>query len=309
MSRILVTGGAGFVGSNLINRLLQDGHSIVSVDDYSNGLIENQFNEVKYLDLDISDRNSWEQLKTEKFDAVYHLAAQASNAVSFKNPVKDLEVNQQGTLNVVAFCRDEQINRLIFTSSMSVYGNPKNFPTPSTERPNPETYYAIHKAASEKYVSLSEEIDWTIFRLYTTYGSGQNLANLEQGLVKIFLGYVLRIEPIKVHGSLERIRDIIHVSDVVEALVISLENKNSYSKTYNLGTGITLTVGEIIQQIIKESGNNKSYPIEIEPGDIGDPFRTHADISDIKHDLDWKPQIAPPQGISETLLKYLSNRN
>jgi UDP-glucose 4-epimerase len=307
LSRILVTGGAGFVGSNLINRLLLDGHSIVSVDNYSNGLFENQISGVKYLNFDIASEDSWKQTNGEKFDVVFHLAAQASNAISFRNPVEDLKINQLATLNVIAFCQRADIKRLIFTSSMSVYGNPTIFPTPSSELPNPETYYGIHKAASEKYVSLSKNINWSIFRLYTTYGSGQNLANLDQGLVKIFLGYVLRGEPIKVHGSLDRIRDIIHVSDAVEALVKSLENKNSFQKIYNLGTGVTLTVGEIIEQIVKESGNAKTYPIEIETGDIGDPHKTQANIADVQQDLEWKPKIGPSEGISRTILKYLAN--
>lgn len=307
MSRILVTGGAGFVGSNLINRLLLDGHSIVSVDNYSNGLSANQVSGVSYLNFDIASEDSWMQVDGKKFDAVFHLAAQASNAVSFRNPVEDLKINQQATLNVIAFCQRENVKRMIFTSSMSVYGNPTIFPTPSSELPNPETYYAIHKAASEKYISFSKNMDWTIFRLYTTYGSGQNLANLEQGLVKIFLGYVLRGEPIKVHGSLERIRDIIHVSDVVEALAKSLENKTSFQKIYNLGTGLTLSVGEIIEQIVRESGNTITYPIEIEPGDIGDPHKTQANIADVQQDLQWSPKIGPSEGISRTILKYLAN--
>jgi len=306
VSRILITGGAGFVGSNLINRLLLDGHSIVSMDDYSNGLIANQVNGVNYLNFDIASEDSWIQVEGKNFDAVFHLAAQASNAVSFKNPAEDLKINQQATLNVIAFCQRENVKRLIFTSSMSVYGNPTIFPTPTSELPNPQTYYAIHKAASEKYISFSKNIDWTIFRLYTTYGSGQNLANLEQGLVKIFLGYLLRGEPIKVHGSLDRVRDIIHVSDVVEALAISLENKTSYQKIYNLGTGLTLTVGEIIEQIVSESRNAKTYPIIIESGDIGDPHKTQADIADVQQDLEWRPKIGPSEGISRTILNYLA---
>ena len=306
MSRILITGGAGFVGSNLINRLLLDGHSIVSVDDYSNGLIANQVNGVNYLNFDIASEDSWIQVDGKKFDAVFHLAAQASNAVSFKNPAEDLKINQEATLNVIAFCQRENVKRLIFTSSMSVYGNPTIFPTPTSELPNPQTYYAIHKAASEKYISLSKNIDWTIFRLYTTYGSGQNLANLEQGLVKIFLGYLLRGEPIKVHGSLDRVRDIIHVSDVVEALATSLENKTSFQKIYNLGTGLTLTVGEIIEQIVRESRNAKTYPIIIESGDIGDPHKTQANIADVQQDLEWRPKIGPSEGISRTILNYLA---
>lgn len=308
MARILVTGGSGFVGSNLIRRLLQEGHQVISIDNYSNGLRDNDSPDVKCLNFDIASKKNWQLLCGIAIDAVYHLAAQSSNAVSFQNPESDLFVNQLATLNVLDYCRENGIKRLIFTSSMSVYGNPQDFPTTVNEQLRPETYYAIHKAASERYIQISKDIEWTIFRLYTTYGAGQNLANREQGLVKIFLSYVLNKEPVKVKGPLDRIRDIIHVTDVVDALVKCLDRRESIGQTYNLASGQTISVKNLINKIIIEFGKSSDYPIKVEEWDSGDPFKTHADISSTKKDLDWSPKVGPLDGIEMTIRSYKNGK-
>lgn len=304
MAKFLVTGGAGFVGSNLISRLISEGHNATVIDNFSNGLVSNIGSSSTLLRADLCDESWTKELTGEKFDAVIHCAAQASNATSFKDPYRDLEVNQLSTLRVLKFCEQESISRLIFTSSMSVYGNPSTFPTPPSTHPNPETYYAIHKAASEGYIKLSKNLNWTIFRLYTTYGAGQNLANQEQGLVKIFLSYILKGERVKVHGSVGRIRDIVHVSDVVDAIYQSAFNEKSYSNIYNLGSGTTITVAQIIDKLYEQMGIGNPPEVLQEAADIGDPFKTHADISASQTDLNWNPKISPDKGIALTAFKY-----
>lgn len=304
MARVLVTGGAGFVGSNLVTKLLQDGHYVQIIDDLSNGLESNVEKSTPFLKANLADDSWIKNLAGEKFDAVIHCAAQASNATSFRDPINDLQANQLSTLQVLKFCKNESIRRLIFTSSMSVYGNPEVFPTPPSVLPNPKTFYALHKATSETYLKLSDDIDWTIFRLYTTYGAGQNLSNREQGLVKIFLSYIIENSPIKVHGSGERIRDIIHVNDVVEAISLSLFNKNSYGKIYNLGTGKTLTVNQIIETLYEKMNLKGELNIEYEAPDVGDPFKTQADITSTIEDLSWNPKISPMDGINMTVSRF-----
>lgn len=304
---IVVTGGAGFVGSNLCTALSIQGHHVIAIDDLSNSHSAPNLSGIRMLKSDIADIGWMNELTDEHIDVVFHLAAQSSNASSFKNPKDDLKRNQLATQNVIEFCRSKGIRRLIFTSSMSVYGEATQFPTPVTEVTRPSTYYAIHKDASEKYISLHDELNWTIFRLYTTYGFGQNLENLEQGLVKIFLGFILREETIRVHGPLERERDIIHVEDVVNALTLALENEKSYGKTYNLGTGKKVTVRQILEELLQQSGKNSSYPIEVCDGDKGDPFKTHADISQTINDLGWTPLVNPREGLKRTVEGYLRN--
>jgi UDP-glucose 4-epimerase len=188
---------------------------------------------------------------------------------------------------------------------MSVYGEPTQLPTPVTEETRPATYYAIHKDASEKYIMMQDELNWTIFRLYTTYGFGQNLNNLEQGLIKILLGFILREEKVTVHGSLDRERDIIHVDDVVSALILSLENRRSFGRTYNLGTGRRMTIREILDELLRLTGKDSSYPIQVCDSDKGDPYKTHADVSQTVSDLDWIPHVTPQEGLRRTVEGYL----
>jgi nucleoside-diphosphate-sugar epimerase len=309
MKQILVTGGAGFVGSHLCRALLKKEFSVVAIDDLSNGIKSNVHKDVVLIEADLS-KDAWlGSLDSYKFDAVIHCAAQASNAMSFDDPQKDWNSNQVSTWNVINFCKQKSINRLIFTSTMSVYGEPVKIPTPVSEPPMPLTYYAAHKATAETYLKLSSGINWTIFRLYTTYGSGQNLANLNQGLIKIYLGFILRGEPITVRGSGERLRDIIHVSDVVRAIILSLENAKTYKQTYNLGSGVTKKVSEIIELLLNAAGKDAQYPVVYEKGDLGDPHSTHADIRNATDDFNWRPLVMPDDGIVLTVKQYLNFTN
>ncbi len=305
MAKILVTGGAGFVGSNLVSKLIAELHDVWIIDDFSNGLESNLNPHARFLKADLSESNWRTELQHEQFDIVVHCAAQASNATSFKNPMRDLLDNLLATQQVIKYCEDQSIRRVIFTSSMSVYGNSYIFPTPVDTNPNPGTFYALHKSTAEKYFEFSKTLDWTIFRLYTTYGAGQNLANREQGLVKIYLTYILNEENVVVHGSADRVRDIIHVNDVVEAIYSSLFNIKTFGRIYNLGTGQTIKVKQIIQQLYEGLGITNPPRVIYEAADYGDPEVTHADITLTLRDLDWKPQISPAMGIALTISHYV----
>jgi UDP-glucose 4-epimerase len=305
MARVLVTGGAGFVGSHLCAALRARGDEAVAIDDLSNGKRSNLGADVPLEVFDLAERGWMSALGGRRLDAVIHCAAQSSNALSFRDPMSDLRANQLATLNVLEFCRVESIRRLVFTSSMSVYGNPPSLPTPPEEFPRPLTYYALHKAASEGYIKLARDLDWTIFRLYTTYGFGQNLSNLNQGLVKIFLGFVLRGEPVRVRGRGDRLRDIIHVSYVVDAVMRSLTAPRSFGQTYNLGSGSPVRVSEIIGCILESAEKPADYPVVYEAGDVGDPDRTHADISLACRDLGWFPAVRPSEGIRMTVRQHV----
>lgn len=307
MATVLVTGGAGFVGAHLCAALAARGDTAIALDDLSNGLKDNVPADVDLVVADLADDAWIDSMTGRNIDAVIHCAAQSSNAISFQNPQRDYRANQLATWQVLQFCKRASVRRLLFTSSMSVYGEPSRLPTPEDEPPRPATYYAVHKMAAEAYVRFSREVDATIFRLYTTYGAGQNLANRNQGLVKIYLTYVLRNEPMVVHGSGSRLRDIVHVSDVVNALVGALDERATYGKTYNLGTGKPLKVEEIIAAILRHAGQPSTYPVSYEAPDNGDPHRTHADISAARRDFGWAPLVDPAEGIERTVRHYLAD--
>lgn len=308
----LVTGGAGFVGSVLSHRLTASGQNVTVADDLSNGSRENLPKEARFLEMDLADQTGYRRLDEGHFDAVIHCAAQSSNAISFKDPQADLSANQVATLSLLEFCRRRGIRRFLFTSSMSVYGRPTNFPTPETESCYPDSFYAVHKLASEHYVRIYAQeygLEPTVFRLYTTYGYGQNLANLQQGLLSIYLGYLLNNAPLVVKGSGERLRDIVHVEDVVDAIMLSLHNPATIGKTYNLGTGESLTIHAILRDLLTGlSRDPDSYPIRWEPSTPGDPPVTHASIQDIARDTGWRPKIGAQEGIRRTLERYRTTK-
>ena len=311
MKQILITGGAGFIGSYLCNTFQSLGYKVYTVDDLSNGDESNINDAVSFEKLDVSTDSIFYKLVNIKFDAVIHCAAQSSNALSFHDIKKDIGSNLVSTYNVLRFCKLNMINRLIFTSSLSVYGQVHQYPTTEMCTPKPLSYYAINKLASEQYIRLFSEINninYTIFRLYTTYGYGQNLKNRNQGLLSIFISYILANEDLIVKGAAERIRDIICVSDVVDAILESCYREKTFNKTYNLGSGNTISVGKITDLLVNGLAENPlEYTIKYEGTTPGDPFETHADMSSLKNDLDWTPKLMPEEGIKQTIEFYKNN--
>jgi len=308
MKQILITGGAGFVGSYLCNAFKSFGYDVVAVDDLSNGKESNIKPGVHLEKIDLSTNDIFTKLNKYKFNAVIHCAAQSSNALSFVNIKRDMDSNLVSTYNVLEFCKDRDINRLIYTSTLSVYGQTIQLPTPEHVKPKPDSYYAINKLAGEQYIKLFStynNINYTIFRLYTTYGIGQNLENRNQGLLSIFISYILANEKLIVKGSPDRKRDIISVNDVVDAIVKSIDKEITYNKTYNLGSGKSLSIGSIINLLIKGLAENpQEYPVKYEQNTLGDPFETLADMSKIKTDLSWSPKSLPEEGIQKTIELY-----
>jgi len=305
---ILITGGAGFVGSYLCRELLKENYAVTVIDDLSNGNEDNISDGVDFYKLDISEEYSLDKLPNRSYECVIHCAAQSSNALSFIDPKRDLLVNQLGTLNVLKFCVKRSIKRIVFTSSMSAYGETNRLPTKENVAMYPDSFYAVHKLGSEHYLRIFSQqygINYTIFRLYTTYGHGQNLENINQGLLSIYLSYIVNKKTIIVKGSKERTRDIIHVSDVVKAIMLSLKSENSYNKIYNLGTGKSLKIMEIIDLLTAGMGYEPGvYPVVYVEGTAGDPFDTLASIQNVKKDLNWEPIISAREGIKLTLEAY-----
>lgn len=308
MSRsLLITGGAGFVGSHLCRALAAAGASVVVVDNLQNGLRQNVPEGVEFLLADVGSPTFLSAFAGRRFDAVLHCAAQSSNALSFRDPMLDAATNQIGTLNVLRLCERLGVPRLLFTSSMSVYGQAGRMPTPETEPLRPQSFYGVHKEAAEQYIGLLTPrlgIQATIFRLFTTYGPGQNLANRDQGLISIYLSYVLRGEPVIVKGSGERRRDLIYIDDVVRAMVAALDQPITFGKTYNLGSGRAHRIADVVRSVVGACGHGPDYPVVFEAPTLGDPHETLADIGRLQEDLGWEPRISLDAGIARTVQAY-----
>lgn len=302
---ILVTGGAGFIGAALSRELVRRGDDVVVADNLSTGYRENIPKDASFVEMDISDPSHYDRLPNLKFDAVLHLAAQSSGEASFQDPWYDFNSHATATFLLLEHCRKKEINRFLYASSMSVYGNPEYLPVDERHRVQPKTYYASGKLAAEAYVKLfsSFGVDTTVFRMFSVYGPNQNLANKMQGMVSIYLSFILENKPITVKGSRERFRDFVYIADVVDAWLTALDNPVSFGKTYNLGGGRKTTVGELLS-LMTECVGKPEYPVEFAGETPGDQFGLYANMESLERDVGWKPRTDLHTGLNAMLDFY-----
>ena len=297
----LVTGGAGFIGSHLARRLLTDGWAVDVVDNLSTGFRQNVPDNARFFEIDLSRNDLTEKLPQQRYDAVFHLAAQSSGEISFDDPSYDLRTNCQSTVLLLGWCQRHGTRRFLYTSSMSIYGDQEVQPVRESAIPVPKSFYGIGKLASEAYTHVYSAfgIQSTSLRLFNVYGPGQNLANMRQGMVSIFLAYILKKQDIIVKGAPDRYRDIIYIDDVIDAYMTCLDNPATYAKSYNVGTGRKTTVGELIETELRAFGYLPGeYPVQFTTGTPGDTFGIQADVTALQTDTGWTPRTDLATGIA-----------
>lgn len=297
--RIIVTGGAGFIGSHLARRALDDGHQVTVVDDLSTGRRENVPAGAEFLRLDLGEEGRLVELERIEADAVFHLAGQSSGETSFADPLRDLKSHIMSSFHVLDWCRRTGCSRFIYSSSMAVYGDPDRVPVDESHPLRPKTYYGAAKVGAEAYIRLHQQlgVDTTIFRLFSVYGPGQDLANKEQGMVSIFYSYMLEGAPILVKGSAERFRDFTYVGDVVDAWMSALDAPATFGNTYNLATGKGTTVAELLAAL-KQAMGRPGHPVEFALGTPGDQFGIAGDASAIEADIGWRASTDLVDGLA-----------
>lgn len=307
--RVLVTGGAGFIGSHMADRLLAMGHEVVILDNESTGRLANVPPEADYIRGDVRRPEDLERAFSRGLDAVFHIAGQASTIRSFEDPFDDLDVNVVGSLNVVQKCLAYRVPRMLFASSMTAYGHLEELPVPESARCRPVSYYGITKYAAERYAhATAERIDLTApfhvtsFRMFNVYGRRQRLDNPYQGVVGIFIGNVIRDEPIVIHGDGSQSRDFVHIDDVVNAWVTAWLAPEAYNQVFNLGTGSGYAINALAEAVIRAVGRSpESYPLVRESRRPGDQEHMAADISRAGQVLQWQPAVDFEQGIKSTV--------
>ncbi|MEO8396247.1 MAG: SDR family NAD(P)-dependent oxidoreductase [Chloroflexota bacterium] len=307
--RILVTGGAGFIGSHITAELIKRGFAVVVIDNESTGKRANVPPAAQYVAGDVRNPDDLAPIFAEGVDAVLHIAGQASIRLSFSDPTADLNVNTLGTINVIQQCLAHRAPRLIFASSMTIYGNTGIVPTPETTAPDPVSYYAVTKYAAERYVhvtaqrrDLGFDFNVTSLRMFNVYGAGQSLSNAYQGVFAIFIGNVLRGEPIRIHSDGEQSRDFVHVDDVTRAWVDAIDNPSSYGQVINIGTGRPTSVNRLVDVVLSAFGHTRAtYPVEYHPAQPGDMRRSAAEISRATALLGWSPQVDLDDGMRATI--------
>jgi UDP-glucose 4-epimerase len=307
--RVLVTGGAGFIGTHLCRRLLADGHAVSVVDNESTGRRSNLSPDVRFALGDVSRIEEVEPAFARGLDAVCHIAGQVSIIRSFTNPVVDLRTNVEGTLNVLQLCLKYRVPRLIHASSMTIYGNCKTVPTPETEPCWPDSYYGITKLAAERYVHATAErpdigFDFkvTSLRMFIVYGPGQALDNPYQGVLGIFLGNLLRGEPITIFGDGEQTRDFVYIADIVEGWVRALNTPATAGRVINLGSGRSLSINQLAEAAIGACGGAAGASRVIRaPARPGEQRSVRADVSRAKAVMAWEPHTPFETGLAETM--------
>jgi len=298
--RVLITGGAGFIGSHLAKRLLEMGYNVTILDNLTTGESDNIPSGADFLNGDISKKKTYKLLPDLKFSYVLHLAAQSSGEISNEKPDLDLEVNTLGTLLLLRWCIKNKIPRFIYASSMAVYGDSVKNPVSETDPCSPLSFYGISKFSSEQYIHHFSQngLNTTIFRMFSVYGPGQNMSNLKQGMISIFMAYLMKNEEIWVKGNKDRFRDFIYIDDVVDAWVSAMDQPAAYGKTYNLATGKKTYVHQLINEEIKTFNlNPETYPVKYEGTTPADQYGLYADVSKIRSDLTWYPKTELKTGL------------
>jgi UDP-glucose 4-epimerase len=307
--RVLVTGGAGFIGTHLCRRLLAEGHAVSVVDNEFNGKRENLPPEVWFALGDVANIEEVEPAFARGVDAVCHIAGQVSIIRSFNNPTLDLRTNVEGTLNVLRLCVKHKVPRLLYASSMTIYGNGGAVPTPETERCWPDSYYGITKLAGERYVHATAErpdLDFdfkvTSLRMYSVYGPGQALDNPYQGVLGIFLGNRMRGEPITIFGDGEQTRDFVYIDDIVDGWVRALNTPATAGQVMNLGSGRSLSINQLAEHAIRAvDGAPDTSKIVRSPARPGEQRSVQADVTRAKALMGWEPRTPFETGLAETL--------
>jgi UDP-glucose 4-epimerase len=304
--RVLVTGGAGFIGTHLCRRLLGDGHAVAVVDNESTGRRSNLPPGVRFALGDVARIRDVEPAFAAGLDTVCHIAGQVSIIRSFADPVADLRTNVEGTLNVLQLCLKYKVPRLIYASSMTIYGNGGAVPTPETEPGQPNAYYGITKYAAERYVHATAErpdlgFDFrvTSLRMYSVYGPGQALDNPYQGVLGIFLGNLLRGEPVTIFGDGEQTRDFVYVDDIVDGWMRALNAPATAGHVINLGSGRSLSINQLAEAATRAVGGSSG--IVRAPARPGEQRSVRADVTLARELMGWEPRTPFETGLNETV--------
>lgn len=307
MSKILITGGAGFIGSNLADILFAEGHQIVIVDDLSSGLKSYVRPEATFYQLDISSNELEPVFAKEKPDFVFHLAAQIEVAKSMIDPRHDAKINLDGGLKILEACRLHKVKKIIFSSTGgAIYGETDLIPTKEDCPVYPLSFYGIHKLTFEKYLNLyyrNYGLDYSVLRFANVYGPRQFKGG-EAGVIAIFTDNAVSDKISYQFGDGLQTRDFVFVSDVVEALISVM--KIDYQGEINISYGLESNLLDIREALSKAL--DKKILVEEKPAKPGEQKRSCLDNSLAKKILNWEPKVNLEEGIEKTV-SWAKNRN
>lgn len=301
----VVTGGAGFIGSHLVDGLLMMGHEVLVLDNFSTGRRENLEHvkgRVQISECDVSISSDWtRQLKGA--DWVFHLAALADIVPSIQNPEAYFRANVNGTFNVLRACTAASVGRFVYAASSSCYGIPDKYPTPEDANMRPQYPYALTKRLGEELVlhwAQVYKLPAMSTRFFNVYGTRSRTSGTYGAVLGVFLAQKLGGKPFTVVGDGTQTRDFTYVTDIVAAL-ITVARSHCTGSAYNVGSGKTVSVNRLVELL----GGEITYI----PKRPGEPDCTFADISAITHDLAWTPKVSIEEGVALVLkdIEYWRN--
>lgn len=301
---ILITGGAGFIGSHVSDLLIENGYDVFVVDNLSSGCDFNLNKNAKFFNLDINSPDLEKVFQENKIDYVFHFAAQASVSFSTKHPTEDAQENILGSINVLKFAKKYGVKKIIVSSTAAVYGVPEYLPVDEEHKTTCLSFYGISKSAMEEYVKLFG-VDYIIFRFANVYGPRQS-AHGEAGVVAIFADKMQNNDDIVIHGDGEQTRDFVYVSDIAQTCLCAIEN-DVKNEIINVSTNEAITINQLFEFMAKKYNYSKK------------PVHTEARLGDIKHSIldnkkcvklfNFTPKVSVEDGLKSLALEKTTVEN
>lgn len=301
--KVLVTGGAGFIGSTTAEELLKAGHEVFIVDNLSTGKREYVPARAAFFPVDLLDSGDLAVVfKLVRPDAVIHQAAQISVQKSLEDPRNDADINIAGTLSLLKLCQQYNTGKIIFASSAAVYGNPQYIGVDESHPLQPESFYGLSKLTAEHYIRLFStlyRIDYSILRYANVFGPKQDPLG-EGGVISIFMDRFVQGKPLSIYGDGEQTRDFIYVKDIAAANLAALAAGSK--STFNIGTNTQISLNTLVRRL--EAISNSRLVVSYEASRPGDILHSQLNNTLARQELTWTPQYTLDQGLAETLTFY-----
>lgn len=300
--KVLVTGGAGFIGSNIVDALLARGDQVVVIDDLSTGHTENVNAGAKFLHLDMRSEKLMDLFEAEKFDLICHQAARGNVRASMEDPMDFADVNVRGGVNLLECARKTGVKKIVYSSTGGcVYGELVYAPADEKHPIQPRDPYGASKAAFELYLRVYElnyGLEYTILRYPNVYGPRQDPFG-EAGVVTIFTGQMLRNQPTTTNGDGENLRDYVFVGDVVRANLLALQPGMGTNDAFNLGWGKGVSVNQVFAALKNLTGYQQ--PQNFGPAKLGEVRWSFLNAEKAKTVLGWAPEVPLEEGLRKTV--------